>query len=83
MKIDLDKLGSGFRTPILFFEGRDDPYARPSLIWDYFQTIKAPQKGFIWFEDSGHFPFYEEKQKFADELVQQVLPLASVRAWDN
>lgn len=76
MTIDLDKLGSGFRTPIFFFEGRGDPYARPSLIWDYFQTIEAPQKGFVWFENSGHFPFYEEKQKFADELVQRALPLA-------
>ena len=30
----------------------------------------------MWFENSSHFPFYEEKQKFTDELVQRVLPLA-------
>lgn len=83
MKIDLDELGSGFRTAIFFFEGRGDPYARPSLIWDYFQKIQAPQKGFVWFESSGHFPFYEEKQKFADELVQRALPLAFHRQEGN
>ena len=37
------------------------------------------QKGFIWFENSGHFPFFEEQQKFRDELVQEVLPLANYR----
>jgi len=79
MKIDLDKLGYGFRAPLFFFEGRNDPYARPSLIWDYYQRIQAPQKGFVWFENSGHFPFYEEQEKFADELVQRVLPLATAR----
>jgi proline iminopeptidase len=77
MKVDLSKLGFDYRTPIFFFEGRHDPYCRPSLIFDYTQTIKAPQKEFVWFENSGHFPFFEEQQKFADELSQRVLPLAN------
>jgi pimeloyl-ACP methyl ester carboxylesterase len=77
MKIDLNQLGPNFRMPIFFFEGRYDPYCRPSLVVDYAQTIKAPQKEVIWFDDSGHFPFFEEKQKFKDELVQRVLPLAN------
>jgi proline iminopeptidase len=76
-KVDLTKLGSEFRVPIFFFEGRQDPYCRPSLIWDYSQTIKAPQEEFVWFDNSGHFPFFEEKQKFGDELIQRVLPLAN------
>jgi pimeloyl-ACP methyl ester carboxylesterase len=75
-KVDLNKLGSDFRVPIFFFEGRRDPYCRPSLIWEYSRTIKAPQKDFVWFENSGHFPFFEEQQKFSDELVRRVLPLA-------
>jgi len=40
------------------------------------QTIKAPHREFVWFDYAGHFPFFEEKQKFADELFQRVLPLA-------
>jgi proline iminopeptidase len=75
-KVDLAQLGSDFRAPIFFFEGRHDPYARPSLIWSYYQTIQAPQKEFVWFDNSGHFPFFEESRKFADELFQRVLPLA-------
>jgi proline iminopeptidase len=77
MKIDLSKLGSDFRAPVLFFEGRHDPYCPSSLIWKYSQSIKAPHKEFIWFDNSGHFPFFEEQQKFADELFQKVLPLAN------
>jgi proline iminopeptidase len=75
-KIDLNKLGSDFSVPIFFFEGTRDPYCRPSLIWEYSRTIQAPQKDLVWFENSGHFPFFEEQQKFSDELVRRVLPLA-------
>ncbi len=83
MEVDLDKLGPDFRVPILFFEGRHDPYCRPSLIQEYSQTIKAPQKDLILFDNSGHFPFFEEKQKFAAELFQRVLPLAVDREDGN
>jgi len=76
VNLDLKKLGTDFRAPVFFFEGRWDPFCSPSLIWDYSQTVHAPQKGFAWFDHSGHFPFFEEQQKFTDELVQEVLPLA-------
>jgi pimeloyl-ACP methyl ester carboxylesterase len=73
----LNQLGLDFRAPSFFFEGRQDPFSRPSLIWDYRQTITAPQKEFIWFENSSHFPFFEEQQKFSEELIERVLPLAN------
>ena len=76
-KVNLTQLEANFRVPIFFLEGREDPYCRPSLVWDYFQTIQAPQKEFVWFEDAGHFPFFEDKKKFLDELVRQVLPLSN------
>lgn len=75
-KVDLTKLGLDFQVPIFFFEGRYDPYCRPSLVADYLRTIQAPLKEIVWFENSGHFPFFEERQKYLDELVQRVLPLA-------
>jgi pimeloyl-ACP methyl ester carboxylesterase len=73
--IDLNQLGTDFRVPIFFFEGRRDPFCRPDLIWDYSQRIKAPQKEVVWLDNAGHFPFFEEPRKFEDELVQRVLPL--------
>jgi pimeloyl-ACP methyl ester carboxylesterase len=75
--IDLHTLGPDFRVPMFFFEGRQDPYCRPSLIWEYSQSITASHKEFLWFDHSGHFPFYEEPGKFADELFRRVLPMAN------
>src|SRR5207253_11106448 len=83
MEFYLTKLGLCFREPLFFFEGRIDPYCPGSVIADYVQTINAPQKEIVWFENSSHFPFYEEKQKFTDELVQRVLPLADDRRTAN
>jgi hypothetical protein len=56
--VDLNKLGFAFRELIFVSKGRQDPYCRPSLTWEYSQTIKAPQKEFVWFDNSGHFPFF-------------------------
>jgi hypothetical protein len=41
MKIDLSKLGPGFRAPVFLFEGRHDPYCPPSFIWAYSKNIKG------------------------------------------
>ena len=35
------------------------------------RTMNVPQ-----FDKSGHFPFFEERRRFTDEMVQRVLPLA-------
>jgi proline iminopeptidase len=75
MKTNLKTLGPEFGTPIFFFEGRYDPYCRPSVVWDYMQEMQAPRTEFVWYEKSGHFPFYEEKEKFTSELEERVLPL--------
>jgi proline iminopeptidase len=74
--LDLAKLGLDFRAPIFFLEGREDPFCRPSLIWEYNKAIRAPQHEFIWFENAGHFPFFDQRQQFADQLTQRLLPLA-------
>jgi proline iminopeptidase len=76
MKVNPTQLGPNFSVPIFFFEGKHDPYCRPSVVRDYFQKINAPQKDFVQFDDSGHFPFFEQKQEFADKLVQQLVPLS-------
>jgi proline iminopeptidase len=77
MKVDLTQLGLSFQTSVMFFEGHYDPYCRSSLVEGYYRSIRAPRKQLIWFERSGHFPFFEEPQKFRDSLVQQLLPLVA------
>jgi pimeloyl-ACP methyl ester carboxylesterase len=75
-RLNLTALGYDYRVPIFFLEGRHDPYTPSSVAKSLFDKINAPDKHFVWFESSGHFPFTEEPAKFTDILVQQVLPLA-------
>ncbi|HLG57039.1 MAG TPA: alpha/beta hydrolase [Vicinamibacterales bacterium] len=78
-KIDVATLGTDFRVPIFFFQGRLDPYTRPALIAKYADTITAPRRELVWFEEAGHFPFFEDQERFTDELLRRVLPLAGHR----
>jgi proline iminopeptidase len=75
-KVHFADLGYDYRAPIFFLEGKHDPYTPSSLAKELFDKINDPDKQFVWFENSGHFPFAEEPQKFTDVLVQNVLPLA-------
>lgn len=59
------------KVPIYFCAGRYD-YNTPSvLIEEYYNEIIAPKKEFIWFEESAHFPNFEEYEKF-NELVIRI-----------
>jgi pimeloyl-ACP methyl ester carboxylesterase len=54
--------------PLYFFTGHYD-YTDPfTLTESYYSKIKAPRKRLVWFEESAHFPFFEEPMKFAMEM---------------
>jgi len=54
--------------PVYFFTGRYD-YTDPfTLTEQYFAKINAPEKHIVWFEESAHFPFYEEPAAFAQQM---------------
>ncbi len=56
--------------PVYFFLGRYD-YVTPSLAAaEFFNNLEAPSKEVVWFEESAHFTFMEEPEKFAQELVR-------------
>ena len=60
----------GFDIPVFFFLGRHD-YNTPSrLAGDYLDRLAAPLKGLVWFEESSHFPFFEEPDRFHEEMVR-------------
>jgi pimeloyl-ACP methyl ester carboxylesterase len=64
------------KIPVYFFTGRYD-YCDPFALTDqYFATIRAPEKHMVWFEDSAHFPFYEEPAAFALRM-REVLSAAN------
>jgi pimeloyl-ACP methyl ester carboxylesterase len=56
------------KIPVYFFTGRYD-YCDPfALTEQYFSKINAPEKHLVWFEESAHFPFYEEPAAFARQM---------------
>lgn len=57
-----------YHVPVYFFVGKHD-YTTPfELIEDYYRLIEAPEKQIIYFDNSAHFPFFEEPEKFCLEL---------------
>lgn len=72
--LDLATLGPDFDVPLFFFHGRLDPYIRPQLIEAYARTITAPRHEIVWFERAGHFPFYEDRERFVEELSRVLKP---------
>lgn len=56
--------------PVYFFAGRHD-YTTPfSLMEVYYEKLEAPHKRLVWFEQSAHFPFFEEPKRFTEEMLK-------------
>lgn len=56
--------------PVYFCIGRHDHVASPILAQQYFDRLAAPRKTWIWFENSAHYPPFEEPEAFVNVLVQ-------------
>ncbi len=56
-------------VPVYFLLGRHDYNTPSALAAAYLERLKSPAKGVIWFEESAHFPFWEEPGKFHDSLL--------------
>ena len=63
--------------PVILLEGRHDRTTNADLAHDWFERVRAPEKHFIWFENSSHEPEFEEPGKFLLSLVRYARPLAS------
>ena len=46
--------------PYYIFQGRRDENTPAALIQNYYDSIEAPDKDLIWFENSAHRPLSEE-----------------------
>jgi pimeloyl-ACP methyl ester carboxylesterase len=75
-QVDLPKLGLDFTIPVFFVEGAHDLLAPPELARRYYESIKAPAKGFVLLEHSGHDPNQEVVDAEYKVLREKVLPLA-------
>jgi len=69
LRTDYNKLN----VPVYFFLGRHDLNAPPELVEEYERVLDAPAKGIVWFEHSGHNPWINERERFAEEVVSCLL----------
>lgn len=69
--VDLRRDYSNLDVPVYFLLGKHDINAPLSLAEDYYKKLDAPSKEIIWFERSGHNPWINERERFA-EVVKQI-----------
>lgn len=58
------KLVTKLDLPFYFVMGKYDAMTSSNAAKKYFDMLEADQKGFISFEESAHYPQFEEKEKF-------------------
>jgi len=73
-KVDLTKEIQSINVPIYFFEGKYD-MTTPTVLVEKFYEILDAEKGkkLIIFENSGHLPMIEEKERYEELLIKVVL----------
>lgn len=52
-------------VPVFFFLGAYDYLTPSALALEYFRRLDAPYKRVVWFPNSAHYPFFEERERFA------------------
>ncbi len=61
-------------VPVYFFLGRHDKVVTSEIAQRYFDALDAPRgKQIVWFEHSGHWPHFEEPEKYRATLIHQLL----------
>jgi len=66
-----------FKVPVFVIQGADDDTEPAALAQAYVAAIQAPQKMFIAIQGAGHSVSVAEGDKFLDDLVRYVRPLAT------
>lgn len=69
-------LGPDIGLPVFIFQGTDDPVTPGALAEEYIQTLNAPRKELVLLKGGGHFAVWSMADKFREELVNRVRPLA-------
>jgi pimeloyl-ACP methyl ester carboxylesterase len=71
-----DKVDVKFDAPIFLLSGRYDHRADAALAENYLDRLSAPQKAFVWFEQSAHSPPFEEPATFNAWITAHIRPIA-------
>lgn len=69
-------LGLEFAIPMFVIQGAEDFTTPAALARRYLDSIKAPRKAFVAIDGAGHFAVFMSSERFLQELVERVAPLA-------
>jgi proline iminopeptidase len=67
------------QVPVTFVAGRRDQITPSDLAERYLAALRAPQKSFVWFEASAHFPFLDEPEHFLAVMRRVAAETATAR----
>jgi proline iminopeptidase len=70
---DLHASCPNLAVPVFMAVGRYDRMAPPEAAERYFNALTAPHKEWWWFEQSAHFPQWEQPEEFDRFLIETVL----------
>jgi pimeloyl-ACP methyl ester carboxylesterase len=71
-RLNLIELVPALRMPVFLLLGRNDHFVPPETSVAYFEALSAPSKKLVWFEHSGHEPFFDEPEKFNATMTDVV-----------
>jgi pimeloyl-ACP methyl ester carboxylesterase len=72
--INISEEIKSIQVPLFFFEGKYDMATPTILVENYYDSLDAKEgKKLIIFENSAHLPMIEEKEKYEEFLVQELL----------
>jgi pimeloyl-ACP methyl ester carboxylesterase len=74
-----DRADLNFEVPVFLLSGRYDHRTDAVLAENYLRHVAAPQKAFVWFEQSAHSPPFEEPDAFDAWITSHIRPLATSR----
>ena len=60
--------------PVYFFAGRRDYQTNSAIAERYYNILKAPKKGFFWFESSAHGIPTSDPERLQQLIIEKVLP---------
>jgi proline iminopeptidase len=74
LRSDLHSSCPELAVPVFMAAGRYDRMAPTDVAERYFNELTAPRKEWVWFEESAHFPQWEQADEFDRFLIEKVVP---------
>jgi pimeloyl-ACP methyl ester carboxylesterase len=68
--LDLGKAVPRLDVPVVMVQGRLDRVAPGDAAQAYLNSLEAPSKEFVWFENSAHTPHLEESERYRELLMR-------------